>query len=363
MRVPTDHNNSTGTSDDSAGTNSKKRTVTRKTIEGWISQYDKEFHTMRWLDFSMQADGKHVAEVKCKVCCEFKERLISLRNYRSTFIKGMDNIRLSAVVDHAKSAMHTRAMDLYRIKTQALSPVEYAPITRAFARDILDPAAKERLVKKFEIAFFIAKEKLPFTKFSPLYKLEARHGVTIGTGYQNDHACASFVHFTALEQLEILKDQLSKVNFFSIQADASTDASNKECELFMVQYLDSKAVDGRLHVRDRFLAVRYLDSGTGEGLYKCFDEMLCYVGMQNLVDCKLVGFGCDGTNANIVADGGLKGHLVQRLPSILVMWCLSHRVELAVKGGLKATYFDVIDNLLLKMYYLYENSPKKCREL
>ena len=27
------------------------------------------------------------------------------------------------------------------------------------------------------------------------------------------------------------------------------------------------------------------------------------------------------------------------------------------------TYFDVIDNLLLKMYYLYENSPKKCREL
>ena len=60
--------------------------------------------------------------------------------------------------------------------------------------------------------------------------------------------------------------------------------------------------------------------------------MLCYVGIQNLVDCKLVGFGCDGTNANI-ADGWLKGHLVQRFPSILVMWCLSHQVELAVKGA------------------------------
>ena len=54
---------------------------------------------------------------------------------------------------------------------------------------------------------------------------------------------------------------------------------------------------------------------------------------------------------------------MQRFPSILVMWCLSHRVELAVKGGLKITYFEVIDNLLLKMYYLYENSPKKCQEL
>ena len=84
--------------------------------------------------------------------------------------------------------------------------------------------------------------------------------------------------------------------------------------------------------------------------------------MQSLVEHKLGAFGCDGTNANI-ADGGLKGHLVWRFLSILVMWCLSHRVELAVKGGLKTTYFEVIDNLLLKMYYLYENSPKKCQEL
>ena len=130
----------------------------------------------------------------------------------------------------------------------------------------------------------------------------------------------------------------------------------------MVQYLDSKSTDGQLHVRDRFLAVRYLDSGTGEGLYKCFSTILCYIGMQSLVEHKLVGFGFDGTNANM-ADGGLKGHLVRRFPSVFVMWCLSHRVELAVKGGLKTAYFEVIDNLLLKMYYLYEDSPKKCREL
>ena len=38
-------------------------------------------------------------------------------------------------------------------------------------------------------------------------------------------------------------------------------------------------------------------------------------------------------------------------------------MELAVKGGLKGTYFDKIDHLLLKMYYLYEKSPKKCRQL
>ena len=80
--------------------------------------------------------------------------------------------------------------------------------------------------------------------------------------------------------------------------------------------------------------MRYLDSGRGEGLYKCYDKMLCYVGMQNLMEHKLFGFGCDSTNTNIV-DRGLKEHLVQRFPLILVMWCLSYQVKLAAKGGLK----------------------------
>jgi len=123
-------------------------------------------------------------------------------------------------------------------------------------------------------------------------------------------------------------------------------------EFFMVQYPDSKALDGKLYVQDKFLAVRYLDSGTGQGLYKCFDEMLCYVGLQGLVEQNLIEFGCDGTNANI-ADGGFNScNLVLITPS-----------GIGRKGGLKALYFDVIDNVLLKMYYLYENSPKKCRKL
>ena len=42
---------------------------------------------------------------------------------------------------------------------------------------------------------------------------------------------------------------------------------------------------------------------------------------------------------------------------------MAHRLELAVRDALKSTTFDMIDDLLLKLYYLYEKSPKKCREL
>ena len=36
------------------------------------------------------------------------------------------------------------------------------------------------------------------------------------------------------------------------------------------------------------------------------------------------------------------------------MWCLAHRLELAVKDALKSTAFDAVDDMLLKLYYLYE---------
>ena len=45
------------------------------------------------------------------------------------------------------------------------------------------------------------------------------------------------------------------------------------------------------------------------------------------------------------------------------MWCLAHRLELGIKDALKGTYFDEIDEMLLRLYYIYNRSPKKCSEL
>ncbi len=40
-----------------------------------------------------------------------------------------------------------------------------------------------------------------------------------------------------------------------------------------------------------------------------------------------------------------------------------HRLELALKDALKATYFATIDEMLMRLYYLYEKSPRKCSQL
>lgn len=102
-----------------------------------------------------------------------------------------------------------------------------------------------------------------------------------------------------------------------------------------------------------FLTVRQLKSGTGQGLFDCMKSTVEYVGVTDW-ETKLIGFGCDGTNANIGEHSGLKGHLKEAVPWVFFFWCLAHRLELFLK--------DAIDELL-QVYYMYENSPKKCCEL
>ena len=51
------------------------------------------------------------------------------------------------------------------------------------------------------------------------------------------------------------------------------------------------------------------------------------------------------------------------MPWVIYVWCAAHRLELAVKDALTGTIFDDVNDVLLRLYYLYENSPKKLRQL
>ena len=236
---------------------------------------------------------------------------------------------------------------------------QYAPIAKAFYK--LDDTATAVMKCKFDIAYVIAKQNMAFAKMGSLCELEERHGVDLGKGYKNELACAEFIHYIAQEQLQGLVGALSKAKFFSLQADGSTDSGNVEDEVFLAVYFDPYAKDGKVHVRSKFLTVRRPARANAEGLFACLKAGLDYVGVSDW-ESKLIGFGCDGANVNMGARG-LRGFLQLSMPWIVVFWCLAHRLELALKDALKNTYFSQVDELLLRIYYLYEKSPKKCHEL
>ena len=64
-----------------------------------------------------------------------------------------------------------------------------------------------------------------------------------------------------------------------------------------------------------------------------------------------------------MAAGGLKGYFEHHVSWVVAFRCLVHRLELALRDALSCTLFSSIDNMQTRLYYHYEKSPKKCREL
>jgi len=77
----------------------------------------------------------------------------------------------------------------------------------------------------------------------------------------------------------------------------------------------------------------------------------------------LVGGGTDGASVNISLHKSIKAKLLEAIPWIFWSWCFAHRLELSSRDGLSSQLFQSIEEMLLRLYYLYKKSSKKVREL
>ena len=76
-----------------------------------------------------------------------------------------------------------------------------------------------------------------------------------------------------------------------------------------------------------------------------------------------MSFGADSASVNSGKKNGVKTKLQTENQWLTFGWCVAHRLELALKHALTGTTFDEIDELILRLYYVYKKSPKKLRQL
>lgn len=72
-----------------------------------------------------------------------------------------------------------------------------------------------------------------------------------------------------------------------------------------------------------------------------------------------IGLGGNGCSTNRGASSGVQEPFKQEFPWFLFSWCVAHCLELALKDALSSYYFKEVDEVLLRLYYMYENNPKK----
>ena len=72
---------------------------------------------------------------------------------------------------------------------------------------------------------------------------------------------------------------------------------------------------------------------------------------------------CDGVSVNMGAYSHLGALIKENALWLALVHCLNHRIKLALQDAFENSVFFRIENLLMKLYYLYQNNPKCYRQL
>ena len=356
---------SCSTSSDGDGSSStKRRKVKLSTFRKWLTDYDRDYRTLTWLDSDTfwENGEKFVDKLKCKVCRKYQERIISKRNFSRNWIEGANSVRTTNVVDHAKSEQHHHAMKLLQLEeaqNKGRDTTTLMPIVQSLTA--ISEEEHQKLKMKFDIAYFVATEQIAYQKYPKLCELQIRHGVNLGCSYLNENSAKEFVQYMAESKLQSIQSSVQKAAFFSLLMDGSTDASNSENEIVFVMWCDVSSDDHVIHTRMTYLSMHTPLHTNAEGLFESLEQGLHLLGVSCVTQemCSgLVGIATDGASSNVAANG-LRGLVQEKLPWIVWVWCLAHRTELAISDALSGTScFKMVDDMLLRLYYLYQKSPK-----
>ncbi len=73
------------------------------TFDKWKRDMDKNYSTLTWLCCEVDKKNRSlVSSMFCKVCREYEDRIVSLRNFSPVWINGSYNHRTNSIVDHLK---------------------------------------------------------------------------------------------------------------------------------------------------------------------------------------------------------------------------------------------------------------------
>ena len=218
----------------------------------------------------------------------------------------------------------------------------------------MNSETKEKLSKLFKTCHALAIHNRPFTDYNWLCQLDGAKGVKIGKPYRNSESAKEFTKAIAQVERKSLASAVKTAKFVSVLSDGSTNSAVCEQEMFFLRYVE----DGMPVVK--FAASVQVERSDSASILNAMQKAVAhYLEIPcNVFFSKLVGLGCDGASNMTGHRNGLIALLQKEQPSVIVVHCFAHRLELAFKDASKSNslYEKVVATLLMGLYYFYHKS-------
>jgi len=240
------------------------------------------------------------------------------------------------------------------MRASVISSGDAKPAESERALLLLKSAEVSKLQLLFRNAHMIARDGLPFTKFSRLASLAQAQGLDVGETYRNDKQCRAFIHVIAEVERKKRSEKLHQTPFLSVMCDGSTDSAIREQEIVYIRFCSEG------EVRVQLAAVKHLERGDASHIYEAVDNAVTESSGMTSEEwkAKLVGFSSDGASVMMGCKQGVATKLKRDCPKLVTVHCTAHRLELAFKDmTLRVDYYKKISQLLIDLYYFYKKSP------
>ena len=266
---------------------------------------------------------------------------------QGAFVTGCSNLKHTTLADHEKSEGHKAAAREYNRKpgeSQAEKIVQQ-----------LNDASFMKLDKLFRTVHAIAIHCRPFTDFTWMLELDEKKGIVVGNTYRNDKECRAFIHAIAAVERQKIETVIAEAPFLSILSDGSTDLSVTENEIVYIR----TANQGKVEMF--FVGLVPVERANAPGIYGAIKQSIqtCCTNtpLPNILK-KTVAFASDGASVNVGHKSGVISLMRQDIsPSIVMVRCLVHRIELAYKDAiLRESLFDKATRLLSGIFAHYHTS-------
>ena len=283
----------------------------------------------------------------CTVCKEATAADVTV-GHKNSFISGNAQFKVESIKLHEEFQNHKSAKAiLLAMKNPRETPV--AKFLFTLNSDTID-----KLTKLFKTCHALAIHNRPFSDYQWQCKLDEAKGVKIGKTYRNCESAKQFTKAIAEVERKSLASAINTAKFVSVLSDGSTDSAVCEQEMFFLRYVE----DGMPIVK--FAASVHVERSDSASILSAMQKAIShYMKVPcNVFFSKLVGLGCDGASNMTGQRNGLIALLKKEQPSVVVVHCFAHRLDLAIKDASKSIslHEKVVATLLMGLYYFYHRS-------
>lgn len=210
-------------------------------------------------------------------------------------------------------------------------------------------------------AYFIAKNDRPHDDFPKIIELQHYNNTDVGKILHSRLSSTEMVKMISNEMRDVIvKDIIKNNSKIVVLVDESTSLGRKACmNIFL------KTVVNGSEPFFLFLDLVELESKKADGLVQTILATLEKYGFsEDWLAINFIGFISDGANVLLGKHNGVAVQLQRKFPSIFILHCMSHRLELAVSDCAKSVKgIQQFIKFVGCIYTFYSMSPKNVRAL